>query len=73
MPAKEGNMNARKNKVGNRVMWSGRLDVATLEAIKDLSIRWGLKSQGEIIDRAVKMLQNRLNDVEVELNEVHEG
>ena len=55
MPAKSGNFNARKNKSANRQMWSGRLDKATLEAIKNLSIRLGLKSQGEVIDKAIEM------------------
>ena len=72
MPAKSGNSNARKNKSANREMWSGRLDKEVLEIIQRLSSEWGLKSQGEVIDRAVRLLENRLN-VEVELNEVHEG
>jgi len=73
--AKSGNTNARKNKSANRGMWSGRLDKATLEVIKRLSIEWGLKSQGEVIDRAVKLLEEKMKvEVEVvELDERHEG
>ena len=74
MPAKSGNMNARKNKDNNRRMWSGRLDEATLGQIKELSNLFGLKSQGEVIDRAVKMLVDEtMSDNHQPLNEAHEG
>ena len=63
MPAKSGNSNARKNKSsGNRQMWSGRLDKEVLEIIQRLSSELGLKSQGEVIDRAVKLLEDKLSE-----------
>ena len=62
MPAKSGNTNARKNKSANRRMWSGRLDKEVLEIIQRLSNEWGLKSQGEVIDRAVKLLEDKLSE-----------
>jgi len=71
--AKSGNVNARKNKSANRGMWSGRLDRGTLEIIKRLSVEWGLKSQGKVIDRAVKVLEEKMKVEVVELDERHEG
>ena len=62
MPAKSGNFNARKNKSANRRMWSGRLDKEVLEIIQRLSNELGLKSQGEVIDRAVKLLEDKLSE-----------
>ena len=63
MPAKSGNVNARKHKTsGNRVMGSWRVDKVTLVSVKDISDQLGLKSQGEVIDRAVKLLEDKLNE-----------
>ena len=53
---KPGNSNARKGQA-NRVMWSGRLDLKTIEAIKKLAKLWA-KSQGEVIDQLAKEQTN---------------
>jgi len=38
-----------------------------------LSVEWGLKSQGKVIDRAVKVLEEKMKVEVVELDERHEG
>lgn len=57
-PPPFGKRNAAKGDV-NLVQYTVRIDPATVELIKELQALLGLKSQGEVITMAIKLLRSQ--------------